>query len=67
MVYEVLFLLYISYLCCMFYDIFVIYLYVYYMFFLFCFLFPYYLILNLCDNVSSLLYVQNRYNVKFLF
>ena len=53
MLYQVLFWLYISYLCYLFSYMFITYLYVHYMFFKFCyiFLFPYYFILNLCDKV----------------
>ena len=54
MLYEVLFLLYISYVCYMFCYIFIIYLYTYYMFLILLYISIFiFLILNLCGNVFN--------------
>ena len=63
MLYEVLFLLYISYLCYMFFHVFITYSYLYHVFYFCCiFLFSYYFILTFLFS----LYVQNCFNAVFL-
>ena len=57
MLYEVLLLFYIIYVICFIYYIFTRMLYV--SSFCYIFLLPYYLILNLCNDVFLSLYVQN--------
>ena len=72
---KVLFWWYISYLCYMFYLIFIILLYIYmyiicflnFVIYIYIYIYWYHLILNLCDNDFILIsiYLQNCFNVKF--
>ena len=70
MLYEVLFLLYISYLCCMFYHIFIIYLYVSYIFLFSIFILLDFKLLSSFVIMSLFsLHVQNwkySYNKKYI-